>query len=189
MEAGTVTEGTTRHAQRFTLSPICVPPPDNHHSYHLRQAPFRLKTELSLFRAMDTFTDYSATLLDSTTGIPKSETGIRPPNELDIFRYRYHHGVNCGSIFVLEQWLTPSMYAQGTNSSELAAVTAAISHGGVASAQKQWEAHWESMLSDSDLDWLANTAHCMSCQCRGSKIATNMINRYFHTTSYRASLN
>jgi len=117
---------------------------------------------------MDTFTDYSAALLDSTTGIPKSETGIKLPSEDEILRFRYHHGVDCGSLFVLEKWLTPSMYAQGANSSELAAVTAAISHGGVASAQKQLEAHWANMLTDSDLDWLANTAHCMSCQ-RGER--------------------
>jgi len=136
---------------------------------------------------MDTFTDYSAALLDSTTGIPKSETGIKPPTEDDIFRFRYHHGVNLGSVFVLEKWLTPSMYAQGANSSELAAVTAAISHGGVASAQKQWEAHWANMLSDSDLDWLANTAHCMShisCIVGSQRPAPNVFARHLITTPY-----
>ena len=46
-----------------------------------------------------------------------------PPTATDIFRYRYQHGTNLGSIFVLEKWLHPKMFekdAQG--SSELEAV-------------------------------------------------------------------
>lgn len=33
---------------------------------------------------------------------------IQPPTADEALRYRYHHGVNLGSCFVLEKWLTPS---------------------------------------------------------------------------------
>lgn len=46
------------------------------------------------------------------------------PTTEDIFRYRYQHGTNLGSIFVLEKWLHRSMYEKGSSgSSELSAVT------------------------------------------------------------------
>lgn len=51
------------------------------------------------------------------------ESNPAPPTAIDIFRYRYQHGTNLGSIFVLEKWLHPKMFekdAQG--SSELEAV-------------------------------------------------------------------
>lgn len=46
------------------------------------------------------------------------------PTTEDIFRYRYQHGTNLGSIFVLEKWLHGSMHEKGSSgSSELSAVT------------------------------------------------------------------
>jgi len=45
------------------------------------------------------------------------------PSAKDILRYRYHHGSNLGSFFVLEKWLHGSMYDGGAaGSSELDAV-------------------------------------------------------------------
>lgn len=49
-------------------------------------------------------------------------TEMQAPHPLEVMRYRYQHGTNLGSIFVLEKWLTGSMYAEGSDSSELAAV-------------------------------------------------------------------
>lgn len=48
------------------------------------------------------------------------------PTAADVFNYRYHHGTNLGSIFVLEKWLSNSMYVGGDNTgeSELEAVRA-----------------------------------------------------------------
>jgi hypothetical protein len=136
-------------------------------SQHLERSILFIKTcliiDVFLSRALhtmvDTYADYSSGP-DSPTGSPRPRNGLLPPSESDIFRYRYHHGVNLGSCFVLERWLTPSMYLQGADSSELAAVTAAISHGGAVQAQKTWEAHWATYLSDDDFEWLANIAHC-----------------------------
>ena len=49
---------------------------------------------------------------------------IKPATPLDVLQYRYHHGSNLGGIFVLEQWLFPSMYDQGVKgASELDAAT------------------------------------------------------------------
>ena len=54
-----------------------------------------------------------------------SPSHIQPPSPVDVLRYRYHHGTNLGSIFVLEQWLSPSMFVSGANGgSELDAVQA-----------------------------------------------------------------
>lgn len=50
---------------------------------------------------------------------------IQPPTPLDVLRYRYNHGTNLGSIFVLEQWLSGSMFVPGANGGgELDAVNA-----------------------------------------------------------------
>lgn len=47
-----------------------------------------------------------------------------PPTAIDIFRYRYQHGTNLGSIFVLEKWLHPKMFEKDAKgSSEIEAVT------------------------------------------------------------------
>ena len=56
-----------------------------------------------------------------------SPSNIQPPTPLDVLRYRYHHGTNLGSIFVLEKWLHGSMYVNGAGESELDAVNAQVS--------------------------------------------------------------
>ena len=86
--------------------------------------------------------------------------GLSPVSETDIYRYRYHHGVNLGSCFVLEKWITPSMYLPSADTSELAAVKAAIAKDGISHTRTQWQQHWATLLTDADLDWLSNTAHC-----------------------------
>ncbi|KAK4990187.1 Glucan 1,3-beta-glucosidase 3 [Elasticomyces elasticus] len=95
----------------------------------------------------------------NTTDQPST---IQQPSASDILRYRYHHGTNVGSVFVLEQWLTPHMYPDGSQSAELAAVTSTIKQMGIDGAQAKFENHWNTYVSDADLDWLANTAHCTS---------------------------
>ena len=83
-----------------------------------------------------------------------------PPTALDVLRYRYHHGTNIGSVFVLEQWLTPSMYPEGVQSSELAAVTGLVQRVGLQATRTKFEHHWENYISDEDLNWLRDEAHC-----------------------------
>lgn len=87
---------------------------------------------------------------------------IKPPTPQDVIRYRYQQGTNLGSVFVLEQWLTPSMYPQRCQSAELAAATKSVETMGLEAARAKFENHWNNYCSDADLDWLANEAHCNS---------------------------
>ena len=68
---------------------------------------------------------------DKLLTIQKQETQskINPPTALDILRYRYHHGANLGSCFVLEKWLWPGLFESGARGdSELDAVEAYVHH-------------------------------------------------------------
>lgn len=48
---------------------------------------------------------------------------LQPPQERDVLAYRYHHGTNVGSIFVLEKWLFGNLFTDlATGDSELDAV-------------------------------------------------------------------
>ncbi|KAL5349483.1 Glucan 1,3-beta-glucosidase 3 [Pseudogymnoascus australis] len=88
-------------------------------------------------------------------------SSIQPVTRQDIFRYRYHHGTNLGSIFVLERWLFPSLFF-GPGDSELAAVTASLSAIGLDKTKEHWQDHWDSALSDDDIQFLVHEAKCTS---------------------------
>ncbi|RDW94563.1 glycoside hydrolase-2 [Coleophoma crateriformis] len=88
---------------------------------------------------------------------------IAPPDPTEVLRYRYHHGTNLGSIFVLEQWLHGSMFPPNTGgSSECDAVYNSLHLNGLEATRQKWEQHWRSALTDGDLDWLAKEARCTS---------------------------
>jgi hypothetical protein len=91
---------------------------------------------------------------------------IQDPTALDVLRYRYHHGTNLGSVYVLERWLSPSMFPDGTSgSSELEAVKAWVEAIGVDETKKKFEEHWANAVSDSDIQWLHKEAKCASPIC------------------------
>jgi len=86
---------------------------------------------------------------------------IQPVQPLDVTRYRYHHGTNLGSIFIMERWLTGSVYPENAKgSSELAAVEARVKAEGLDKARERQERHWREYVSDGDLDWLRDVAKC-----------------------------
>ncbi|KAF2824714.1 glycoside hydrolase [Ophiobolus disseminans] len=86
---------------------------------------------------------------------------IRDPTALDIIRYRYHHGTNLGSVYVIERWLQPSRFPEGAEgSSELAAVKAWVDEIGLEATQRKYEDYWASAVSDEDIEWLVNEAKC-----------------------------
>jgi len=90
---------------------------------------------------------------------------MKPPTKLDIIRYRYHHGCNFGSLFVLERWLKPSAFLQNAppdRTSELAAVSMSVEKFGIRETQKAFEKRWEEALSYQVLDWLSAKACCTS---------------------------
>jgi hypothetical protein len=87
--------------------------------------------------------------------------GISDPTTLDILRYRYHHGTNLGSVYVIERWLQGSRFPDGAEgSSELAAVRAWADRIGVAETKQKFEEHWASIVTDQAIGWLANVAKC-----------------------------
>lgn len=87
-------------------------------------------------------------------------SSIQAPTPSDVVRYRYQHGCNLGSVFVLEKWLTGGMYQKDSQSAELAAVTGNVKALGLDGARQKHEQHWNNYVSDGDLDWLMNVAHC-----------------------------
>ncbi|SMQ50770.1 unnamed protein product [Zymoseptoria tritici ST99CH_3D1] len=95
---------------------------------------------------------------DGTHDAPST---IKPPTPTEVVRYRYHHGTNLGSIFVQEMWLTGSMFApDSTGISELAAVQGWVKSEGIEKTRARFEQHWQEYVSDADLDWLRDVAHC-----------------------------
>tara|TARA_R110002003_G_scaffold27_6_gene1380 strand:- start:5019 stop:6638 length:1620 start_codon:yes stop_codon:yes gene_type:complete len=97
---------------------------------------------------------------DFTAGQQES-SHIRDPTPLDILRYRYHHGTNLGSIYVIERWLQPSRFLDGAEgSSELAAVTAWVEKIGMDATQRKFEDHWANAVTDEDIQWLRSEAKC-----------------------------
>ncbi|KAI9794540.1 MAG: Glucan 1,3-beta-glucosidase 3 [Peltula sp. TS41687] len=98
--------------------------------------------------------------------LKEDDAASRNPTVTDVMRYRYHHGTNLGSVFVLEQWLSPSMFVNGaTGSSELDAVTASLRQVGLEQTRHKWEEHWRQAITNGDWPWLVNTADCTSNLC------------------------
>ena len=93
---------------------------------------------------------------DGAPGAPS----IQPPTLQDATRYRYHHGCNIGSIFVLERWLTPHMFPQeAIGSSELAAAQYWVKYSSLEGARDRFQKHWTEFTTDEDLDWLRDVGH------------------------------
>jgi aryl-phospho-beta-D-glucosidase BglC (GH1 family) len=86
---------------------------------------------------------------------------IQTPSALDILRYRYHHGTNLGSVYVMERWLQSSRFPEGAEgSSELALVKAWVDRVGIDETRNIFEGCWAQAVTDDDLNWLADKAKC-----------------------------
>lgn len=86
---------------------------------------------------------------------------IHDPTALDLLRYRYHHGTNLGSVYVLERWLFPSRFPEeAKGSSELEAVKAWVQTIGEDATKAKFEEAWVYAVSDDDIEWLKNEARC-----------------------------
>ncbi|KAI8936609.1 hypothetical protein NX059_007008 [Plenodomus lindquistii] len=92
-------------------------------------------------------------------GPPQQSQGISDPTPLDILRYRYHHGTNLGSVYVIERWLQPSRFPDGAEgSSELSAVKAWVDKVGIEATKQKFEEQWANALTDKAVGWLVNQA-------------------------------
>ncbi|KAF8652708.1 hypothetical protein AX16_004212 [Volvariella volvacea WC 439] len=81
-----------------------------------------------------------------------------PPYDEDkatTYRYRQQRGVNLGSLFVLEQWMTPSLFsdAAGNKSSE---IDVASGSGSTDAAREKLEKHWATFITQDDFNYLAS---------------------------------
>jgi aryl-phospho-beta-D-glucosidase BglC (GH1 family) len=80
---------------------------------------------------------------------PYQPSTLAPPTAKDLYRYRYTHGVNLGSVFLLERWLTPSMFLSSCpDSDEIDAVTSLVLSRGLEATKSKWEAHWRNVLKE-----------------------------------------
>lgn len=126
----------------------------------------KAKSELkSVVQQRDSQADYPGSSNpsghSSTPAGHPQQNHIGDPTTLDIIRYRYHHGTNLGSIYVIERWLQPSRFPDGAEgSSELAAVKAWVDRIGIEATKQKFEEHWANAVSDDDLQWLVNEAKC-----------------------------
>ncbi|KAJ7632503.1 glycoside hydrolase superfamily [Roridomyces roridus] len=88
---------------------------------------------------------------DSQPDIPVDPFPEYDPQSAIVYRYRQKYGVNCGSLYVYEHWMTPSVFAcaAGRSASEID-----IASG--ANARAILENHWNNFISESDFSDLAN---------------------------------
>nr|CDI51074.1 related to Glucan 1,3-beta-glucosidase precursor [Melanopsichium pennsylvanicum 4] len=100
---------------------------------------------------------------DSPSSSPVAQTNSQappptpvdvPPTRRDIYLHRKQRGVNLGSWFSLEGWLTPSLFqkAKDPKGSELD-VVAGMDHN---EAKSMLENHWDTFINDGDLQWMVD---------------------------------
>ena len=87
---------------------------------------------------------------------PEAVTAVLPsPNVTlsTIYRYRRQQSVNLGSLFVLENWMVPSLFACAAQPaiSELD-----VANGWGGSARALLERHWDSWITEKDFQWMAS---------------------------------
>lgn len=121
-------------------------------------------------RAMKSFLNKARAALDDAKqqhlpaqfdGPSDRASSIQPPTPADVIKYRYHHGTNLGSVFVLERWLTGCMFRDDFNgSSELVAAEGWVKFEGIEKARERFEKHWQNYCSDANLDWLKSHSGC-----------------------------
>ncbi len=77
-----------------------------------------------------------------------------PPTRRDIYLHRKQRGVNLGSWFSLEGWLTPSLFqkAKEPKGSEFDVVAGMDPD----EAKAMLETHWDNFINDGDLQWMVD---------------------------------
>ncbi|BFZ58347.1 Glucan 1,3-beta-glucosidase 3 [Savitreella phatthalungensis] len=79
-----------------------------------------------------------------------------PPSESDVYRHRQQVGANLGGLFVGERWISDEIYAacpsDDSHKSEWSAVDSAVRAYGWEDTKTGLERHWETFITESDLD-------------------------------------
>ncbi|KAE8383633.1 glycoside hydrolase superfamily [Aspergillus bertholletiae] len=91
------------------------------------------------------------------------DSNYTPPTAEDIFRYRYQHGTNLGSMFVHGPWLSDDVSTRiSGGAKELEEVKRSLKACGLEETRSKWEAYWQTALTDFDIIWLKDVARCNS---------------------------
>ena len=70
-----------------------------------------------------------------------------------IYRYRQQQSVNLGSLFVLESWMVPSLFACAA---QPAVSELDVANGWGGSARALLERHWDTWITEKDFQWMAS---------------------------------
>jgi hypothetical protein len=87
---------------------------------------------------------------------PEAVTATLPtPNVTlsNIYRYRRQQSVNLGSLFVLESWMVPSLFACAA---QPAVSELDVANGWGGSARALLERHWDTWITEKDFQWMAS---------------------------------
>lgn len=81
--------------------------------------------------------------------VNRSSRSSAPLGPNDVFRYRKQRGINLGSWFVLEKWISPEPFqnASGSKESDLDIVKGK-------DAKAVFEHHWDTWMTDDDWKWI-----------------------------------
>ncbi|KAJ4479076.1 glycoside hydrolase superfamily [Lentinula aciculospora] len=107
------------------------------------------KIQSKIEKVLDSKDKDGGTLSISKSDIPPL---AQPPNSRQIYCFRKQHGVNLGSWFTLENWLTPSLFQHAVEpkSSEMDVLRGLGPQG----AKSMLENHWSHFIDEGDWNWL-----------------------------------
>jgi glucan 1,3-beta-glucosidase len=87
---------------------------------------------------------------------PETVTATLPAPNITlstIYRYRRQQSVNLGSLFVLESWMVPSLFACAA---QPAVSELDVANGWGGSARALLERHWDTWITEKDFQWMAS---------------------------------
>ncbi|EIW78117.1 glycoside hydrolase family 5 protein [Coniophora puteana RWD-64-598 SS2] len=90
------------------------------------------------------------TLTSRSTGPELPQVGVVQDPRLEFYRSRKQRGVNLGSWFVLERWISDSPFASAAPPGQSDLDVARGSN-----AKAILERHWDTWITESDFEWLA----------------------------------
>ena len=114
------------------------------------------ETALSNSNLVDTAFSSASSTCNVDAYQPEAVTATLPtPNVTlsTIYRYRRQHSVNLGSLFVLESWMVPSLFACAA---QPAVSELDVANGWGGSARALLERHWDTWITEKDFQWMAS---------------------------------
>jgi hypothetical protein len=113
------------------------------------------KSALSYSNLVDTTFSSASSTCTVEPYQPEAVTATLPaPNVTlsTIYRYRQQQSVNLGSLFVLESWMVPSLFACAA---QPAVSELDVANGWGGSARALLERHWDTWITEKDFQWMA----------------------------------